>query len=84
MKAAAACMFLMLALMPIFYVESASKQEVDCSGFKKLPPGKVRFCPQIYEPICGSDGKKYSNSCFFCSAVKQSDDKIKSVHLEEC
>ncbi|XP_068958371.1 serine protease inhibitor Kazal-type 9-like [Petaurus breviceps papuanus] len=84
MKAAAMCMFLMLALMPIFNVESAPNKQVDCSGFKKLTPGDVPICVQIYNPICGSDGKTYSNSCVFCSAVKQSDDKIKFGRFGEC
>ncbi|XP_043836929.1 serine protease inhibitor Kazal-type 9-like [Dromiciops gliroides] len=84
MKAAAACMFLMLSLMPIFNVESASKNQVDCNGFKKLPPGQEQVCVQIYDPICGSDGKTYSNKCFFCFAVKQSNDKIKFSHFGNC
>uniref|UniRef100_A0A2K6G4K5 Kazal-like domain-containing protein n=1 Tax=Propithecus coquereli TaxID=379532 RepID=A0A2K6G4K5_PROCO len=45
------------------------KKEVDCSHYKKLPPGEERFCYEIYRPICGSDGKTYDNDCFFCSEV---------------
>ncbi|XP_027697778.1 serine protease inhibitor Kazal-type 9-like [Vombatus ursinus] len=84
MKAAAAYMLLMLALMPIFNVESTSKKQVDCSGFKKLPPGEAPVCIQIYDPICGSDGNTYSNKCIFCSAVKQSDDRIRFVNFGMC
>ncbi|XP_074085611.1 serine protease inhibitor Kazal-type 9-like [Macrotis lagotis] len=84
MKAPAAYMFLILALMPIFNVESASKRQIDCSRFKKLPPGEHQMCTDIYYPICGSDGKTYPNECVFCSAVKQSNDKIKFAHLGKC
>ncbi|KAL4700354.1 hypothetical protein H8959_014358, partial [Pygathrix nigripes] len=48
-----------------------TKQMVDCSNYKKLPPGQERFCHHMYEPICGSDGKTYKNDCFFCSQVKK-------------
>ncbi|XP_043844768.1 serine protease inhibitor Kazal-type 9-like [Dromiciops gliroides] len=84
MKAAAGCLFLMLALISIFDVESVSKNTVDCSSYKKTPPGDPIFCTADYNPICGSDGKTYSNECFFCSAVKQSDGKIKFSHKGKC
>ncbi|EFB15344.1 hypothetical protein PANDA_021357, partial [Ailuropoda melanoleuca] len=44
--------------------------QVDCSRYKKLPPGKEGVCHEIYAPICGSDGKTYPNDCFFCFEVQ--------------
>ncbi|XP_019642133.1 PREDICTED: turripeptide Lol9.1-like [Branchiostoma belcheri] len=28
--------------------------------FERCP----RYCIQVYDPVCGSDGNQYSNSCF--------------------
>ncbi|KAI4023350.1 serine peptidase inhibitor Kazal type 9 [Homo sapiens] len=61
-----------------------TKQMVDCSHYKKLPPGQQRFCHHMYDPICGSDGKTYKNDCFFCSKVKKTDGTLKFVHFGKC
>ncbi|XP_008690757.1 serine protease inhibitor Kazal-type 9 isoform X1 [Ursus americanus] len=85
MKVTAFALLLALALTTIFNVECAARpQQVDCSRYKKLPPGKEGFCHEIYAPICGSDGKTYPNDCFFCYEVQRTDNKLKFVHFGKC
>ncbi|XP_072680713.1 serine protease inhibitor Kazal-type 9 [Canis lupus baileyi] len=85
MKVTAFALLLTLALTTIFNVDCTSRsKQVDCSKFKKLPPGEERICYEIYAPICGSDGKTYENDCFFCSQVQKTDNKLKFVHFGKC
>uniref|UniRef100_A0A8D0SPT5 Serine peptidase inhibitor Kazal type 9 n=1 Tax=Sus scrofa TaxID=9823 RepID=A0A8D0SPT5_PIG len=57
--------------------------QVDCSKYKKSPP-EERVCYDLYAPICGSDGKTYSNECYFCYEVEKTKNKLKFAHFGKC
>ncbi|KAF6083103.1 serine peptidase inhibitor Kazal type 9 [Phyllostomus discolor] len=85
MRLTAFALLLTLALTTTINVECArGRQRIDCSKFKKLPPGEVRICYSMYAPICGSDGRTYTNDCTFCDKVMKTDNKLKFVHFGKC
>ncbi|XP_048031935.1 ovoinhibitor-like isoform X3 [Megalobrama amblycephala] len=47
-------------------------------------PNPSKMCPKIYAPVCGSDGKTYSNECELCVANEASKTKILIVKQGEC
>ncbi|XP_061473496.1 serine protease inhibitor Kazal-type 5-like isoform X2 [Rhineura floridana] len=41
-------------------------------------------CNALWSPVCGTDGKTYSNPCFLCSEIVKAEDILTLKHEGEC
>lgn len=39
--------------------------------FVDCPENIDEFCIEVYQPVCGDDGKTYSNSCVACQTAEK-------------
>ncbi|KAG8128746.1 hypothetical protein E2320_015581, partial [Naja naja] len=53
-----------------------------CSQYPQDKKGQYA-CPDIYDPVCGTDGKTYSNKCELCSKIL-SGSKLDMAHEGKC
>ena len=47
-------------------------------------PNCPKGCPKILSPVCGSDGKTYSNECVLKMTACESGEDITKVHDGPC
>ncbi|XP_053149411.1 uncharacterized protein LOC128343998 [Hemicordylus capensis] len=88
MKAAAMLVLLALGLWCCFFASGACLSrgpQIDCSDYKKLSDmAKPTRCTLEFFPICGSNGRTYTNKCLFCRAAMASQGKIHFKHYGKC
>ncbi|XP_038386506.1 double-headed protease inhibitor, submandibular gland [Canis lupus familiaris] len=73
------CMFCALTLNKKFEVRKLQDTacDIECTEYSDM-------CTMDYRPLCGSDGKNYSNKCSFCNAVVKSRGTIFLAKHGEC
>uniref|UniRef100_A0A224XKS1 Putative kazal-type inhibitor n=1 Tax=Panstrongylus lignarius TaxID=156445 RepID=A0A224XKS1_9HEMI len=42
------------------------------------------FCPKIWQPVCGTDGRTYANKCTFNCAKLRGNPDLKIAYREQC
>ncbi|XP_069828580.1 serine protease inhibitor dipetalogastin-like [Dendropsophus ebraccatus] len=60
--------------------------EPNCDGYIPIP-GIGLACNRMRKPVCGTNGRTYSNECELCSHImrmSKSEDKIKIKYRQEC
>ncbi|XP_029140150.1 serine protease inhibitor Kazal-type 12 [Protobothrops mucrosquamatus] len=82
MKFTTTCVILCLVNCFLFLAPGITGHKITCSQYPKDQKSQYR-CPKIYDPVCGTDGKTYSNKCELCSKIL-SGSKIDMAHEGKC
>ncbi|XP_043838412.1 serine protease inhibitor Kazal-type 12-like [Dromiciops gliroides] len=64
--------------------KSSAGNIVETQNGSKKPSEDHISCPALFDPVCGSDGKTYSNMCMFGVANKKNNGKLSLKHKGKC
>ncbi|XP_014443142.1 seminal plasma acrosin inhibitor A1-like [Tupaia chinensis] len=77
--------FIIILAFPLFsetVLASISQldKQPDCKKFEN----RLFMCTREMRPVCGTNGKTYSNECIFCSSMLTSEVKFGFAHWGKC
>ncbi|KAM9063079.1 serine protease inhibitor Kazal-type 6-like [Sarcophilus harrisii] len=65
-------------------VKSPIGNIMELQNGNKKPSEDPTNCPEIFDPVCASDGKTYNNICLFGEAKKKNNGKLSLKHKGKC
>ncbi|XP_012996143.1 chymotrypsin inhibitor-like [Esox lucius] len=72
---------LLFAMLLVSYSEGSSERgrKPSCGSM-----AEHFACLDIYLPVCGSDGQTYSNECYLCSHIQETNKDILVINEGSC
>ncbi|KAH0629897.1 hypothetical protein JD844_012368 [Phrynosoma platyrhinos] len=64
--------------------EAVSDHKLGCSKILAALKKNRTSCSALWSPVCGTNGKTYSNNCFLCLESVKSEDILTLKHEGEC
>ncbi|XP_054834136.1 serine protease inhibitor Kazal-type 5-like [Eublepharis macularius] len=58
--------------------------KLNCGQLLAALKEKGNACSSVWSPVCGTDGKTYSNKCLLCLEIERTEDVLALKHEGEC
>ncbi|XP_051514706.1 serine protease inhibitor Kazal-type 1-like isoform X2 [Myxocyprinus asiaticus] len=70
---------ILICVSVLIYLSAAEPREAKCTE-----SDNNGMCSREYDPVCGDDGKTYSNECMLCWENSQNNQNVKVMYKGEC